>query len=75
MKMGYWIFQDEQTGLCTAINDGCLSAVRISDDLGELLHDGPMPLMIAKMYVAKRGGRIVEGADADTMITRSVAAL
>ncbi len=58
--MGYWIFQDETSGQCTAINDDTLGCIAIGDELGELLHEGPMPLMIAKMYISKRGGRLVD---------------
>ena len=60
--MGYWIFQNEESKRCMAINDGCLADVPIDDELGELLFDGPMPAMIAKMYVANHGGRLVETA-------------
>lgn len=61
--MGYWIFQNEESKRCMAINDGCLTDVPIDDELGELLFDGPMPFMIARMYVVNHGGRIVETAD------------
>ena len=58
--MGYWIFQDQEHGQCTAVADECLENHPISDELGELLHEGPMPAIIAKMYVARFGGRVVE---------------
>ena len=61
--MGYWIFQNEETHQCIAINDDCLADVAIGDELGELLFDGPMPVMNAKMYVVNHGGRIVETSD------------
>lgn len=60
--MSYWIFQDQESGQCTAIEDACLQKHPIADELGELLHDGPMPAMIAKMYVARFGGRVLENA-------------
>ncbi|ORE89448.1 hypothetical protein ATO7_06195 [Oceanococcus atlanticus] len=61
--MGYWIFQNEESKRCMAINDDCLADVAIGDELGELLFDGPMPAIIAKMYVVNHGGRLVEAAD------------
>lgn len=58
--MSYWIFRNEESGQFTAVADECLDQLAIGDELGELLHDGPMPAIIAKMYVSRFGGKLVQ---------------
>ena len=58
--MSYWIFRNEESGQCTAVSDECLESLPIEEELGELLHDGPMPDIIAKLYLAKFGGEVLQ---------------
>ncbi len=58
--MDFWIFRSRDTGQCLALSEEALQWQPISDDLGELLHEQPMSAAVARMYVTRYGGTIVE---------------
>lgn len=60
--MSYWNFQRRDVG-CLSIHEQAAGSHEISDDLGELLYDDPMPWVIAQRHVLQLGGQLNDIAD------------
>lgn len=56
--MSYWIFRTTEN-TCLAVEENTLADSGIHDNLGELIFDDPMPLLIAQMCISRHGGRII----------------
>lgn len=67
--MSYWIFKRDD-GTCLAVEENHLEQYGISDDLGELVYDEPMPRLIARLQVAKDGGQLIPEFDATDLHLR-----
>lgn len=60
--MNYWIFT-RNDGTCLAIHEDSLGDIGISDELGELAYDDPMPEKLAQQHVNCQGGQIIKQRD------------